>query len=87
MNEKIKYVLHIGVLLLAVSGALLVLFVLIRKTDDRNSKLLDEFQTLTDRYKLLQNDRDTLKGRVKLLEETIVRRNEQIKQLNEQTQK
>lgn len=78
-----KYALHVGVLILAISCALFVLIAFVRRSNDRNGKLLVEFRTLSSRYKSLQNDRDSLKGRIKLLEETIVRRNEQIKQLTD----
>lgn len=81
MNDRTRYILHISVLVIAICCAVVVLFVLVRNGNQRNAKLIDEFQTLTKDYKSLQNDRDALKARVKLLEETVVRRNEQIKQL------
>lgn len=79
-----NYALHVVVLVATICCAVFVLFVLVRNGNRTNDKLVDRIQALTKEYKSVQNDRDSLKTRVKLLEETIARRNEQIKQLKYQ---
>lgn len=83
VSERVQYALHVGVLILAIGCALFVMIAFVRKSNERNAKLVEEFQALTNRYKSMQNDRDSLTGRIKRLEETVIRRNEQIKQLKE----